>query len=75
MKEVKDADAWNHTSAILCMIHNSVAKRGKKPDDFNPLKAKAKAKKGVGLRDFKDLLLKSKKPTEGIDDVSRSRKR
>ena len=74
MKDANEEREWAHTSCLMAMICNTVSKRKRQPDDFNPLKQqKKRATKGVSLKDFKEVLLK-KKP-EGTENDSRCRSR
>jgi len=63
MAETRTEKDWLHTSCILAMLHNTVSKRPKKPEDFNPLKKKNSSVGGkrVTLGDFKAVLTKRKK--------------
>lgn len=53
---------WNHTAAILSMMHNMVSKKPKDPTEFHPFhKGKVKSKTKVGLADFKAILKRPEK--------------
>ncbi len=46
MAEARARNEWNHTAAILAMMHNLVSKRAKSPADFHPMEAKGKTNGG-----------------------------
>lgn len=55
----EEENAWWHTSSLICMIHNLVAKKSqqKAPSDFHPFHA-PKRKRVTPLADFKAALVK-----------------
>lgn len=58
----RDAAQWEHTSSLLAMMHNLMAKRPKSPDQFNPHRARAKRRRHRPqdcwtLDDFKAMLV------------------
>jgi len=44
MVDGRRKEAWNHTSALICLIHNVLSKEQKEPSDFHPYKEKSKKK-------------------------------
>lgn len=58
VKTKQEAD-WNHTAALLCMIHNLIARKGqqKTPTDFHPLAEKKRFAGSSGLARIKQLLV------------------
>ena len=82
MKEANEERAWLHTSSILAMVHNTVAKRSRKPDDFNPLKQKnnPRVQRGLSLKGLIGAIYKKVPesiggPRKESENECRSRKR
>ena len=76
MTEAKETQRWDHTSAIIAMIHNVNAKRQKTAFDFHPYRKKKKNPNRVSLAKFKAELMKDKKRKErGASDVSRKHRK
>ena len=80
MKEANEERDWLHTSCILSMLYNTVSKKKKKPDDFNPLKQSKKrterTMEGAKFKDFGHMFFgKQRKRQQEIENVSRGGKR
>lgn len=61
--EEKESAAWDHTAAIVAMMHNTHAKRPKPLLDFHPYRRKIKktgGSTGASLGDFKREIMRSK---------------
>jgi len=60
MARARQIDQWNHTSALMALIHNLVSRPARSAADFHPIPAERPHRRGMNVGAFAKMILEAK---------------